>query len=184
MFGLVLFLVVLSTINNYNIRNEKLLKDIELQTQKVKQLKSEQENLIKEKDKLNLDLQEKQKMIEEKEKALQAKATRTVVNKNLTTEKVEIYRPLVARFFPENQIENALKIMTCECKSGNPVTVNDNPATGDYSVGLFQINLYGNLAKARPSEEWLKSAENNIQYASQVFSKQGWHPWSCKKVLI
>lgn len=32
---------------------------------------------------------------------------------------------------------------------GNPTALNNNPATGDYSVGLWQINYFGNLAGPR-----------------------------------
>jgi hypothetical protein len=75
--------------------------------------------------------------------------------------------------------KKAIQIATCE--SGlNPFVLNDNPRTGDYSVGVFQINLYGNLAKNRPSEEWLKDYRNNISYAHEMYISQGWVPWSCK----
>ncbi len=32
---------------------------------------------------------------------------------------------------------------------GNPTSLNNNPNTGDYSVGLWQINYYGNLLSSR-----------------------------------
>lgn len=32
---------------------------------------------------------------------------------------------------------------------GNPQALNNNPSTGDYSVGLWQINYYGNLLSSR-----------------------------------
>ena len=49
--------------------------------------------------------------------------------------------------------------------------------TKDNSYGLFQINLYGDLAKERPSAEWLLVPENNAQYAYELWKKYGWKPW-------
>lgn len=46
----------------------------------------------------------------------------------------------------------ALAIMTAIAEresSFNPGAFNNNPSTGDYSVGLWQINYYGNLAQSR-----------------------------------
>jgi len=57
--------------------------------------------------------------------------------------------------------------------SGNAGTVNDNPSTGDYSVGCFQINLYGANARNRPSEAWLKDAANNVSYAYKIYVGNG-----------
>lgn len=51
--------------------------------------------------------------------------------------------------------------------------VNDNPKTEDYSVGLFQINLYGANAKHRPSEEELKDPRTNIEFAYQLYKDYG-----------
>lgn len=36
-----------------------------------------------------------------------------------------------------------------EDPSGDPKVINDNPSSGDYSVGLWQINYYGSLLKPR-----------------------------------
>jgi LysM repeat protein len=72
----------------------------------------------------------------------------------------------------------AKKIMMCE-SSGNPHALN---ASGrDYSVGLFQINLYGPLAASRPSEAWLRNGANNIAYAAQMWRTSGWTPWTCSR---
>lgn len=61
-----------------------------------------------------------------------------------------------------------------ELESSNiPSRVNDNPATGDYSVGCFQINLIGKMRYTRPSENWLKVASNNVSYAYQMYVAQG-----------
>ncbi len=68
---------------------------------------------------------------------------------------------------------------------GNPRAVNNNPRTRDYSIGLFQINLYGRLANERPPADWLKVPENNIQYAYTLYQQRGWQPWSvCKNGAV
>jgi len=69
-------------------------------------------------------------------------------------------------------VEQATAVMMIESRD-NPLSVNDNPRTGDYSVGCFQINLIGNMRNTRPSEEWLKIAANNVQYAYQMYTAQG-----------
>ncbi len=68
----------------------------------------------------------------------------------------------------------------------NPGILNDNPATGDYSVGCFQINLYGRNALNRPSEATLKIASENVAYAYKLWSGTSsfWGNWpnTCRKV--
>ena len=66
----------------------------------------------------------------------------------------------------------ALAVMRKE-SSGNPGIVNDNPATGDYSVGCFQINLYGANAASRPSEAELKNAAVNVAFAYKLYLGAG-----------
>lgn len=55
----------------------------------------------------------------------------------------------------------------------NPGVVNNNPATGDYSVGCFQVNLYGANARTRPSEAALKNAATNVQWAYNNYVANG-----------
>lgn len=57
--------------------------------------------------------------------------------------------------------------------SNNPLRINDNPNTGDYSVGCFQINLIGDMRKSRPPEPWLLQPENNVRYAYEMYVAQG-----------
>ena len=88
----------------------------------------------------------------------------------------EPFRGLISQYaWP---VETAMKICACESQ-GRPTVVNDNPATGDYSVGLFQINLIGAMRLTRPPESWLKVAANNISYAYGMWQGQGWTPWTC-----
>lgn len=93
---------------------------------------------------------------------------------NLPLQRTQIEKMILATFGTEKALEIA------KCESGlNPSAINDNPKTGDYSVGLFQINLYGDLAKERPSREWLLIPENNIQFAYELYLKRGWGAWGC-----
>lgn len=71
--------------------------------------------------------------------------------------------------WPQN---DAYKIMMQE-STNHPGNINDNPKTGDYSVGCFQINLIGDMRNTRPSEASLLVAENNVAYAYQMYVAQG-----------
>lgn len=93
----------------------------------------------------------------------------------------------------------ALQIVGAE-SSHNPNELNDNPGTGDYSVGCFQVNLRGSAnlrAKYRDAvkagytggmtvsglEQWLKDPANNVAVAHIMWQSQSWSPWgytTCK----
>ena len=76
-----------------------------------------------------------------------------------------------------------------ECSPGNrayPECVLHTNA--EYSVGLFQINLYnasqwihaGRIPGATMEDKiaWLKDPYNNTLYAHWVYTTSGWNPWS------
>ncbi len=94
----------------------------------------------------------------------------TYVRPEVKAVKVDSYYDLISRY--DWDADSAYKIMMCE-SSGNPNANNFNHRTRDNSFGLFQINLYGNLANDRPSAEWLKVPENNIAYAYELYVKEG-----------
>ncbi len=72
---------------------------------------------------------------------------------------------------------------------GSSSIINDNYATGDYSVGCYQVNILGALARNRPSEAELKDPTINVRWAYQhwlaegkTFCKtSGWYN-TCKKL--
>lgn len=66
----------------------------------------------------------------------------------------------------------ATAVMLAE-SGGDPGIVNNNPATKDYSVGCFQVNLYGANARYRPSEAALKNAATNVQWAYNNYVANG-----------
>lgn len=88
-------------------------------------------------------------------------------------EKEPTIEELVRRYdWPAHE---ALAIMDCE-SGGDPTAHNLNHKTRDDSWGLYQINRYGSL-KNRPSAEWLKVPENNIEYAYKMWQRRGWLDW-------
>ena len=92
----------------------------------------------------------------------------------------ESYRSLAEQY--DWNIDIAMAVMKAESDCRTTV-VNDNPATGDYSIGLFQINLFGNNAKSRPSEEALKDPATNIAFAYKLYKSSGFQSqWGvCRK---
>lgn len=79
--------------------------------------------------------------------------------------------------------EMAGKIMFAE-SSCDPEALNNNPKTGDYSVGLMQINLHGKLKELRPAEKELKDPSKNIAFAYELYKARGFQPWTTYKKLL
>lgn len=90
-------------------------------------------------------------------------------------------------------------IIIAKCESGlDPsrigdkalIVYNGDDIVGD-SIGLFQIRTGGkdfNRARANgmtPDEfrQYLLDEDNNIKYAKEIYDRQGWGPWTCKKDL-
>lgn len=114
-------------------------------------------------------------------------------------ETVPVYCSDFVRKYSWNQTV-AYNVMMIESKN-YAHNLNDNPYTGDYSVGCFQINLLGanQTAKYRLAvqlgytgantreglREWLWQPGNNVAVAYLMWQGQGWTPWSattCKKI--
>lgn len=68
----------------------------------------------------------------------------------------------------------SVALAVARAESGlNPGSLNNNPATGDYSVGCFQVNIYGANAASRPSEAALKNAATNVAFAYKIYVGNG-----------
>ena len=84
---------------------------------------------------------------------------------------VEQWRGLVAKYFPPNQVDNALKIMTLE-SGGNP-----NSLSRTCDRGLMQINCnHANMVNYNLNA--LYDPETNIRVAAEIFNSSYWYPWS------
>ncbi len=107
----------------------------------------------------------------------------SAVNKDLIEKKPSVGPEVLEGFYDmlkkyDWDVKIAYRILLCESQ-GNSKAWNYSDITGDDSIGLMQINLYGKLAKVRPKREWLFIPENNISYAYQVYKSSGWKAWSC-----
>ncbi len=72
-----------------------------------------------------------------------------------------------------------------EAESGfDYMVLNDTPSTGDYSVGIWQINYYGSLYASRtgqfgtPKELALSGVVGQANACMGVFSSSGWGAWT------
>jgi hypothetical protein len=98
----------------------------------------------------------------------------------------EQWRSLVEKYFPPDQVENAMAVLQGE-SSGNPNATNSN-TNGTTDRGLFQINdVHTQELKDRgiiSSEDDLYDPETNVKAASQVYSQgDGWHQWMAARKI-
>lgn len=54
-----------------------------------------------------------------------------------------------------------------------PGVINNNPGTGDYSIGCFQVNIAGRNAINRPPQEQLIDAATNVRWAYNNYVSNG-----------
>lgn len=84
---------------------------------------------------------------------------------------------------PAKALTAAAIVFGAENPAGNAGLVNDTPSTGDYSVGLWQINYAGSLLPMRTAQfgspEALASDPNAQARAAIAMSQNGsnWQPW-------
>jgi murein DD-endopeptidase MepM/ murein hydrolase activator NlpD len=63
----------------------------------------------------------------------------------------ELMSVLSGAGFSGSSLETAFRVVRAE-SGGRPSALNPNAKTGDYSLGLFQVNMIGNLGKARNAQ--------------------------------
>jgi hypothetical protein len=113
----------------------------------------------------------------------------------LATSGVEQWRGLVESIFPAFAVETMLRVVRCE-SSGNPAAHNENPASGDDSVGLAQVNLHASLLPGRiallqslgyeaydrdSAVAILMDPEANLRAAYRISAGgTSWGAWTCR----
>jgi hypothetical protein len=107
--------------------------------------------------------------------------------------RTERWRTLVQKYFPVNEVDNALRIIQAE-STGNPkVKPNPNPPSIDkngkfipasHDWGLFQINDYWNSQYFGVGGMDIQDPEYNIQCAFKIWSAKngGWKLWATSKI--
>ena len=99
---------------------------------------------------------------------------------------VEGWRPLVAQYFPDHQVESALSVMRCE-SNGDPNAVNSRSGAS----GLFQFmpgtwnwaSAQGGFGGYSPfhAEANIASAAWLVEYSTQTGHPRGpWGHWTCR----
>jgi Lysozyme like domain len=94
-------------------------------------------------------------------------------NRLLTNEEVSA---LAGLYWPSDQVANAVAVSDCE---SNHWTGAWN-YLGEDSRGLWQLNV-----DAHPGLIWwdLGDPQVNAYFAYDLWSRQGWWPWTCAKTL-
>lgn len=121
------------------------------------------------------------------EEIIEEEITQGKVGLKEISNSVLYYKRLVKKYFPVEEVDNALRIMDAE-SGGNPMASNTNYGAntskgynGSVDRGLYQIN-----SKAHPEVELSRifDPEYNIMEAARIFktSGRGWFEWSTAKI--
>jgi hypothetical protein len=136
-------------------------------------------------------IEENQRVVEEEyfDSSNEAQAKQGLIEVSVLAEQSRKY---VVKYFPQDEVENAMRIMEKE-SGGNPlafvVITGDTFAglkvtegyKGSISRGLYQIN-----DKAHPDVDKKRvfDPDYNTQQAARIFREAGnsWHPWSASRI--
>lgn len=95
---------------------------------------------------------------------------------------------LVRRYFPADEVGNAMAVSRCESGHRNVVGAANGNGTRDY--GVFQINDGGTLqaalnrigvsyASVTDARTKAMDPEINVRMARAIWNSRGWQPWVC-----
>lgn len=167
----IVVLVVFAALNRTKMDIESTREELRIERGRQEQVEEELQNKIRE-------LEEKIKETDEKVTAYNSRQTQMTVAQSERGGNVEQWRHLVAKYFPETEVDFALAIMQCE-SGGTPTKINweDAKITGFPSCGLFQINGPMNWSWNEP--------EANVASAYGKWASRGWQPWqNCRNQLL
>jgi len=97
-------------------------------------------------------------------------------------------KQLVEKYFPRDQVDNALRVMAGESggewwKIGDdyiiPGDISEQMGKPLPSYGLFQIRSF----PERPNKDTLMDPEQNVKYAAKLYKDRGWGQWTVARNL-
>lgn len=164
---------------NRSLKLDIKKKDVHIEQLEKKKTDAEKqaEELKKQNDQLQKDLQAKRERQANEAKVAAANQQKAAVANVGKPGNCESYRGIVAKYFPADQINNALLTMSKE-SSCNPTAVSP---TRDH--GLMQINEV-HLAKVNGNVNALYDPETNIRIAGQIYSGRGWTAWYAVRGIL
>lgn len=159
--------------NQLQIEIKKRDSDLEKTKQELQQQSDEADKLKQKNEKLEKDLQAKLKRKAEEQKIAAAPKAAVGVSGSC-----ESYRGLVAKYFPADQINNAL--LTMQKESGcRPTAVSP---TNDH--GLMQINCTYHCSKVGGNVNALYDPETNVKLAADIYAGRGWTAWYAVRGIL
>jgi hypothetical protein len=104
------------------------------------------------------------------------------------TGKTRQIQALVRKYFPSDQLGNAMAVSACE--SGHSDAKGAVNSDGTIDWGVFQLNDGGTLQGAldaigvpysstAEAQQLALKTETNVEAAAQIYAAQGWAPWVC-----
>jgi len=149
----------------------------------LKQKTDSEIELKKQNDQLKKDLQAKAERKAEEARIAAANAEKQKAAVSVSnvgqSGNCESYRGLVAKYFPADQVNNALLTMQKE-SSCRPTAVSP---TNDH--GLMQVNCTYHCAKVGGDVNRLYDPETNIRLASAIYSDRGnWSAWYAVRGIL
>lgn len=161
-------------------KRDDVIKSIEDQ---LKQKTDSEIELKKQNDQLQKDLQAKAERKAEEARIAAANAEKQKAAVSVSNVGVsgncESYRGIVAKYFPANQVNNALITMQKEssCRTDAVSPTDDH--------GLMQVNCRYHCSKVGGNVNALYDPETNIRLASAIYSDRGnWSAWYAVRGIL
>ncbi len=161
-------------------RDSELQKMQDLIKSKDDQLKQKTDSEIelkKQNDQLQKDLQAKAERKAEEARIAAANANKQAAVSVGAAGNCESYRPIVAKYFPAGQVNNALLTMSKE-SSCNPLAVSPTHDHGLMQINEVHLDMVGGNLNA------LYDPDTNIRVAASIYSGRGWNAWYAVRGIL